>query len=263
MLSYIFNLYRYDAVERVPDWASAWKRWESLSSSSRRRGYVLCFRTPMPAGVNKNQLGSAVQWLLQTTKLGDEMRSTDGVSCVATHVAGGAGYVVLTAQGNQSEQDLVNNFSCDGGNDATWALKLGEGRLAFQLVHPGRLDEVEELSRRSPARAPRPAQTNDPTRRPFSRVIERHETVLPCEGKTRLLQGGETADDVLRGGRYPGAIKATFKQWNTIQRGVTYDADGRPAPQGGPVDMHALAEGRMNLEEMIRSQGGNINARRV
>ena len=54
-----------------------------------------------------------MQWLLTSTKLGHEMRGTDGVSCIATHVAGGAGYVVFTVQGKKSEHDLLNNFSCD------------------------------------------------------------------------------------------------------------------------------------------------------
>ena len=96
---------------------------------------------------------------------------------------------------------------------ATWSLKLGEGKLAFQLVHPTQMDEAEELRGCPPLRAPRPAQTTDPTRRPFSRVVERRETVLPTEGMTHLLTDGETADDVLHAGRYPGAIKATYKQW--------------------------------------------------
>jgi len=232
-------------VTRCDTWEEAWKLWHRTGGAHSREWFK-CFRTPIPRGITRAQFAAIVDWFVCHTRMGDAMRGRHGLGAIAIHdelqyANRRWGYVNMAWANHVGPacNDVVLNLDVDraraSGDDKNWHVKVDGFTLAFQEWSP---ENPKTASRQKKLRtkvpdAAKPAQTTDPTTRPFSKYLMKSEALFPAEGKMYGLVDDETIDSVLASGRYPGAVVAKFARWETVEPGADYDERGRRILRGG------------------------------
>lgn len=232
-------------VTRCDTWEEAWKLWHRTGGAHSREWFK-CFRTPIPRGITRAQFAAIVDWFVCHTRMGDAMRGRHGLGAIAIHdelqyANRRWGYVNMAWANHVGPacNDVVLNLDVDraraSGDDKNWHVKVDGFTLAFQEWSP---ENPKTAARQKKLRtkvpdAAKPAQTTDPTTRPFSKYLMKSEALFPAEGKMYGLVDDETIDSVLASGRYPGAVVAKFARWETVEPGADYDERGRRILRGG------------------------------
>lgn len=232
-------------VTRCDTWEEAWKLWHRTGGASGRRWFT-CFRTPIPRSITKAQFAAIVNWYVCSTPMGEAMRGRHGLGAIGIHVElqyanRRWGYVNMASANHRGPacNDVVSNLDVDqvpkAGDGRNWHVKVDDFTLAFQEwspENPKTAARQKRLRTKVPAGA-KPAQTTDPTTRPFSKYLMKSEALFPAEGKEWACVDGETIDSVLASGQLPGAVKAKFARWETVEPGADYDERGRRIERGG------------------------------
>lgn len=232
-------------VTRCDTWEEAWKLWHRTGGAHSRRWFT-CFRTPIPRGITKAQFAAIVNWYVCSTPMGEAMRGRHGLGAIGIHVElqyanRRWGYVNMASANHRGPacNDVVSNLDVDqvpkAGDGRNWHVKVDDFTLAFQEwspENPKTAARQKKLRTKVPDGA-KPAQTTDPTTRPFSKYLMKSEALFPAEGKEWACVDGETIDSVLASGQLPGAVKAKFARWETVEPGADYDERGRRIERGG------------------------------